>query len=44
MLMSVLAIGLTAAAGGGGGGTALHQSQRQAKQRSECLLTFSPLR
>lgn len=44
MLMRVLAIQLEVAAGRGGWGTALHQSEGQAKERSECLLTFSPLR
>jgi hypothetical protein len=44
MLMSVLAIQMTDADGIGGGDRARSQSESKAKGRSECLLTFSPLR
>lgn len=44
MQMSVLTIQMTDAARIGGRGPAPHQLESQAKGRSECLLTFSPLR
>lgn len=44
MLMGKLATQMTDAAGIGGGRRAVRQSESEAKGRSECLLTFSPLR
>lgn len=44
MLMGTLAIQTTDSARIGVWCPALHQSKCQAKERSECLLTFSPLR